>query len=197
MILNSACDPLPRAQDRGGDYSGVHLLHSGGDLLIDHDDGQILPENQTPKIPSEGCVSEKREQHPSVAVQGPRRKIALVARQKVGTRNGSSRTTPLSGSARSGAGSTPPPPRLQGAAGPGTALPPAPDTSSGQGSDPSLQLSAERRPSSSGRAILGAAEQILERFPRRLLVSSLLLHQPISSIWSRHFFSLHFKQHGR
>lgn len=39
-----------------------------------------------------------------MAVQGPRRKIALVARQKVGTRNGSSRTTP-SGSARSGAGS--------------------------------------------------------------------------------------------
>lgn len=75
-----------------------------------------------------------------------------------------------------------------GAAGPGTALPPAPDTSSGQGSGPSLQLSAGRRPSSAGRAVPGAAEQISERFPWRLLVSSLLLHQPVSSIWSRHVF---------
>lgn len=80
-----------------------------------------------------------------------------------------------------------------GAAGPGTALPPAPDTSSGQGSDPSLQLSAERRPSSAGRAVLGAAEQISERFPRRLLVSSLLLHQPTSSIWSRNVFFTAFQ----
>lgn len=117
----------------------------------------------------------------------------MVARQKVGTRNGSSRTTP-SGSARSGAGSNATTSTASGgAAGPGTALPPAPDTSSGQGSDPSLQLSAERRPSSAGRAVLGAAEQISERFPRRLLVSSLLLHQPTSSIWSRNVFFTAFQ----